>query len=103
VSPRGGQDDVEVRKFMTLPGLEPRPLDRYTDCATGNTSKRGSNQENNAENCRYVSCSEPGISSPLQKSLKAYYSNRGVIIGASGTNLVSSHFHECLKRYFCYV
>jgi hypothetical protein len=27
VDPRGGLDDVEKRKFLTLPGLELRPLD----------------------------------------------------------------------------
>jgi hypothetical protein len=34
---RAGLDDVEKRKFLTLPGLELRPLGRparrYTDCA----------------------------------------------------------------------
>jgi hypothetical protein len=39
VDPRAGLDDVEKRKFLTLPGLELRPLgrpavaSRYTDCA----------------------------------------------------------------------
>jgi hypothetical protein len=39
VGPRAGQDDVEKRKFLTLPGLELPPLGRqpvvslYTDCA----------------------------------------------------------------------
>jgi hypothetical protein len=28
VDPRAGLDDVEKRKFLTLPGLEPRPLSR---------------------------------------------------------------------------
>jgi hypothetical protein len=28
VGPRAGMDDVEKRKFLTLPGLELRPLDR---------------------------------------------------------------------------
>jgi hypothetical protein len=30
VDPRAGLDDVEKRKLMTLPGLEPRPLSRPT-------------------------------------------------------------------------
>jgi hypothetical protein len=30
VSPRVGLDDVEKRKFLNLPGLELRPLDRPT-------------------------------------------------------------------------
>jgi hypothetical protein len=34
VGPRAGLDDIEKRKFLTLPGLELRPLGRYTDCAT---------------------------------------------------------------------
>jgi hypothetical protein len=40
VDPRGGLDDLEKRKFLTLPGLELRPLSRparsylYTDYAT---------------------------------------------------------------------
>jgi hypothetical protein len=37
VGPRAGLDDVEKRKFFTLPGLELRPLgrpaSRYTDYA----------------------------------------------------------------------
>jgi hypothetical protein len=39
VEPRAGLDDVEKRKFLTLSGLELRPLGRpartqsYTDCA----------------------------------------------------------------------
>jgi hypothetical protein len=39
VGPRAGLDDVEERKFLTLPGLELRSLlvqpvaSRYTDCA----------------------------------------------------------------------
>jgi hypothetical protein len=37
MDPRAGLDDVEKRKFLTLPGLELRPLSRpasrYTDCA----------------------------------------------------------------------
>jgi hypothetical protein len=28
VDPRAGLDDVEKRKFLTLPGLKPRPLGR---------------------------------------------------------------------------
>jgi hypothetical protein len=28
VGPRAGLDDVEMRKFLTLPGLELRPLGR---------------------------------------------------------------------------
>jgi hypothetical protein len=28
VNPRAGQDDLEMRKFLTLPGLELRPLSR---------------------------------------------------------------------------
>jgi hypothetical protein len=28
VGPRTGLDDMEKRKFLTLPGLEPRPLGR---------------------------------------------------------------------------
>jgi hypothetical protein len=37
VNPRAGLDDVEKRKFLTLPGLEPNPsviqsvASRYTD------------------------------------------------------------------------
>jgi hypothetical protein len=34
VGPRAGLDDVKKRKFLTLPGLELRPLCRYTDYAT---------------------------------------------------------------------
>jgi hypothetical protein len=30
VGPRAGMDDVEKRKFLTLPGLEPRPLGRLS-------------------------------------------------------------------------
>jgi hypothetical protein len=37
VGPRAGVDDLEKRKFLTLPGLELRPLgravSRYTDYA----------------------------------------------------------------------
>jgi hypothetical protein len=39
VGPRSGLDDVEKRKFLTLPGLNSDPLvvqpvaSRYTDCA----------------------------------------------------------------------
>jgi hypothetical protein len=39
VGPRAGLDDVEKRKFLTLPGLELHPsvvqpvVSRYTDCA----------------------------------------------------------------------
>jgi hypothetical protein len=39
VGPRTGLDDIEKRKFLTLPGLELRPIviqpaaSRYTDCA----------------------------------------------------------------------
>jgi hypothetical protein len=37
VDPRAGMDDAEKKKFLTLPGLELRPLgrpaSRYTDCA----------------------------------------------------------------------
>jgi hypothetical protein len=41
LEPRAGLDDVEKRKFLTLPGLELRPLGRparsktkrYTDCS----------------------------------------------------------------------
>jgi hypothetical protein len=37
VGPRTGPDDVEKRKFLTLPGLELRrlcrPASHYTDCA----------------------------------------------------------------------
>jgi hypothetical protein len=42
VGPRAGLDGVEKRKFLTVPGLEIRPLSRparsqslYTDCAPG--------------------------------------------------------------------
>jgi hypothetical protein len=44
VDPRAGLDDVEKRKFFTLPGLELRPLGRparsqsLTDCAIPATS-----------------------------------------------------------------
>jgi hypothetical protein len=31
VGPRAGSDDMEKWKFLTLPGLEFRPLGRYTD------------------------------------------------------------------------
>jgi hypothetical protein len=35
VGPRVGLDNVEKRKFLTLPGLELQPVaSRYTDCAT---------------------------------------------------------------------
>jgi hypothetical protein len=34
VDPRAGLDDVEKRKFLTLPGLELRLLGLYTDCAS---------------------------------------------------------------------
>jgi hypothetical protein len=33
VDPRAGLDDVENRKFLTVPGLEFRTLGRYTDYA----------------------------------------------------------------------
>jgi hypothetical protein len=40
VDPRAGLDVLEMRKFLTLPGLELRPIsrpqpvaNRYTDCA----------------------------------------------------------------------
>jgi hypothetical protein len=33
VDTRAALDDVEERKFVTLTGLELRPLGRYTDCA----------------------------------------------------------------------
>jgi hypothetical protein len=45
VGPRAGLDDVEKRKFLTLPGLELRPAvaqsvaSRYTDCAIPPPSK----------------------------------------------------------------
>jgi hypothetical protein len=33
VGTRAGLDDVEKRKFLTLPGLELRSASHYTDCA----------------------------------------------------------------------
>jgi hypothetical protein len=34
VDPSAGLDDLEKRKFLTLPGIELRPPSRYIDCAS---------------------------------------------------------------------
>jgi hypothetical protein len=51
VDPRAGLDDVEKRKFLTLPGLELRDLSfvqpvasRYTDYASGSIMTQNSHQ-----------------------------------------------------------
>jgi hypothetical protein len=59
VDPRAGLDDVEKRKFLTLPGLELRPLCRPAHCqslyrlrypGTMNQSVYFNNNNNNNNN-----------------------------------------------------